>query len=183
MTMIDQPATPGIGPEGLPTPSLPGDQPAQPGEGPEGLPTPALPDDQPARPGEGPAGLPTPSLPSQPPIVVIPQRCPYGYRAAVVQNNQTFTDLLLENNVSYQAMRSANPNLPTSRLAPGTRYCAPPSGTRNLCTNGAMSYILGLGESLYTLSSTFGVSTDLLLLANPTLAPGDFIPGRVVCIP
>ena len=39
MTMINQPVTPGEGPEGFPTPSLPDiNQPATPGEGPEGLP-------------------------------------------------------------------------------------------------------------------------------------------------
>ncbi len=163
MTMINQPATPGEGPEGLPTPSLPDNQPATPGEGPEGLPTPSLPG--PTRPGN------------------IIRYCPYGYRAATVQNNQTFTDLLLENNVSYQAMRSANPNLPTTRIAPGTRYCAPPPSTRGLCTNGTTSYIMGQGESLYTLTQTIGVSPGLLLISNPTLAPSDFVAGRVICVP
>ena len=45
MTMINIPAQPEIGPDGLPTPTVPDtdNSPAQPGEGPEGLPTPSLP--------------------------------------------------------------------------------------------------------------------------------------------
>ena len=96
---------------------------------------------------------------------------------------QTFTDLLLENNVSYRAMQLANPRLPTTRLAPGTPYCAPPAYSRRLCPRGSRSYAMGVGESLDTLVETEGLSPALLLAANPTLAPGDFVPGRVICLP
>ena len=154
--------------------------PAQPDT--ELLPTPSLPaeDSQPAQPGEGPNGLPTPTLPGG---SVISFRCPLGYTPKVTNGSQTFTDLLLENNVSYRAMQLGNPNLPTTRLAPGTPYCAPPSYSRRLCPYGARSYVMGIGESLETLVETEGVSPELLLGANPTLAPGDFSPGRVICLP
>lgn len=193
MTQINQPAAPGIGPEGLPTPSIPDiNQPAAPGIGPEGLPTPSLPDiNQPAAPGIGPEGLPTPSLPSNnrpvcPPGNCTPtpsRRCPDGYKRATVGRNQTFYDLLLENNVSYDAMRSANPNLSTGRPAAGTVYCAPPSGTRRMCTYGSRSYVMGQGETLFTLVRTLNTTAARLLRANPNLAPGDFLPGRVICLP
>lgn len=169
MSELNQPAAPDIGPEELPTPAL--DTPASPGEGAAGLPTPALPEQ---------------SLPPESPVSP-PQTntrvCPVGYRQARVQNNQSFTDLLLENNVSYNALRSANPDLSVTRLAPGTVYCAPPSGSRILCTSGSRSYIMEDGESLSSLSRSLGISVGRLLLANPTLAPGDFIPGRVICLP
>ncbi|MBQ3574497.1 MAG: hypothetical protein IJA26_02420, partial [Clostridia bacterium] len=74
------------------------DIPAQPGEGPATLPTPEINNDnQPAQPGEGPAALPTPELTPQP-IIPIPQvtLCPLGYSRGIVQNGQTFTDLLLQ---------------------------------------------------------------------------------------
>lgn len=139
---------------------------------------------QPAQPGEGPEGLPTPEVTSP---ITIPIRpvltCPAGYGRGVVQNGQTFTDLLLQHNVSYQAMRSANPSLPTARLAPGTRYCIPPSGSRRLCPTGAQSYVMGQYEDLNTLSELFGVSPAVFLTLNTQLAPGDFTAGRVVCVP
>ncbi|MDD3334502.1 MAG: hypothetical protein PHI98_03185 [Eubacteriales bacterium] len=177
MTTFNFPAT--LDDEFLPTPSLPGDEPAAPGQGPEGLPTPSLPGNEPAAPSPGPEGLPTPSLPGQSTAF----RCPVGYSAGTVLDNQTFTDLLLQNNVSYQAMRSANPSLPTTRIAPGTRYCAPPSGSRRLCIAGSTSYVMGVNESLNSLSRLTGLSPGVLLWYNPSLAPSDFVPGRVICLP
>ena len=140
---------------------------------------------QPAQPDIGPDGLPTPSLPEeQPPITVLPpvtvtRRCLTGYTAGVVERNQTFTDLLLKHDVSYQAMQSANPQLVPGALTAGTRYCAPPQGSRILCTG--VSYVMEQGETLYTLPRTLGLSIGQLLLLNPELAPGDFLPGRVIC--
>jgi len=158
-------------------------RPAAPNEGPAGLPTPDIIENTPAQPGEGPAGSPTPAVPVRPQPAPISRRCPSGYRSGIVENNQSFTDLLLENNVSYNAMRAANPNLPTTRLAPGTAYCAPPSGSRRVCTYGSRSYVMSQGETIYTLVRTLGISAGRLLQANPSLAPGDFLPGRVICLP
>ena len=165
------------------------DVPAQPGEGPVILPTPdASNDNQPAQPGEGPAALPTPEVvpqvtPQQ--VIPVPQvtLCPLGYSRGIVQNGQTFTDLLLQHNVSWQAMRIANPTLPTTRLAPGTRYCIPPAGSRRLCPSGTDSYVMGQFEDLNTLSELFGVAPGVFLSVNTQLAPGDFTAGRVVCVP
>lgn len=159
------------------------DQPAQMGEGPADLPTPEVStDDQPAQMGEGPVQLPTPEV--TPSVPVRPVRlCPVGYSEGIVQNGQTFTDLLLQHNVSYQAMRSANPFLPTTRLSPGTRYCVPPSGSRRLCPSGTQSYVMGQYEDLNTLAELFGVSPGLFLTVNTQLAPSDFKAGRVVCVP
>ena len=179
---LNEPAMPGIGPEGLPTPSLPAEsefpdlnEPAMPGIGVEGLPTPSLPSTpQIIR--------PQPSQPSCPPGGCAPI-CPAGYTLRMVQNNQSFTDLLIANNVSYNAMRAANPALPTTRSAPGTRYCAPPSGSRRMCAFGSRSYVMSQGETLYTLTRTLGVQAARLLELNPSLAPGDFLPGRVICVP
>ena len=158
------------------------DVPAQPGEGSVPLPTPEInPDQQPAEPGEGPVELPTPEV--NPPIVYPIRRCPEGYSRGVVQNGQTFTDLLLQHNVSYQAMRAANPSLPVTRLSPGTLYCVPPSGSRRLCPSGSQSYVLGQYENLNTLAELFGVAPGVFLTLNTQLAPGDFTEGRVVCVP
>ena len=161
------------------------DVPAQPNEGPVQLPTPETDaDNQPAQPGEGTVELPTPEVTPQQPIVVRPvQLCPVGYSRGIVQNGQTFTDLLLQHDVSWQAMRSANPTLSTTRIAPGTRYCIPPARSRRLCPSGTDSYVMGQFEDLNTLSELFGVSPGLFLTVNTQLAPSDFTAGRVVCVP
>ena len=159
MISLDQPVTPGIGPEGLPTPSLPDQQPVTPGIGPEGLPTPSLP---------GPE---------------VGYSCPIGYAARTTRRGQTFTDLLLENDVSYSALLGANPTLNTGRVTPGVRYCAPPAGSRRLCRAGSSTYVMGIGEDFNTLRETMGYSASDLLSQNPSLAPSDFQPGRVICVP
>lgn len=158
----------------------------------EGAVNPPMPEaNAPASPLEGPVELPTPTLPStsaQPVLPSIPTQptmptCPTGFRPRTVGSNQSFTDLLLENGVSYEAMRAANPTLSTDQPSPGTVYCAPPAGSRKLCTNGAQSYVIEQGETLYSLTRTLGLSIGRLLSANPSLAPSDFLPGRVICLP
>ncbi len=109
--------------------------------------------------------------------------CPAGYRVGVTRNGQTFSDLLIINNVSYEALQSANPTLPTTRLPAGTRYCIPPAGTRRLCANGAETVILVQDENLNTLSELYGLPPAAFLAANPQLAPSDFTAGRVICVP
>ena len=157
------------------------DLPAQPQEGPAELPTPEV--DQPAQPDEGPVELPTPSIPSQPQVTYPIYRCPAGTQSAVVQNGQTFTDLLLLHDVSWQAMRAANPTLSTTRLSPGTRYCVPPQQSRRICPLGSYSYVMADGENLATLSQDFGLAPALFLTVNTQLAPSDFVGGRVICVP
>ena len=165
-------------------------QPANPNEGPAGLPTPSLPgSNTPASPGEGPAGLPTPSLPSQPsipvpPIVIQPvQRCPLDYNPGTVLDGQSYADLLIQNDISWNAMRAVNPGINPLRPVAGTPYCAPPAGSRRLCPTGASSYVMNSGDTLYSIARENGISVQRLLQVNSSLAPSDFIPGRVICMP
>ena len=109
---------------------------------------------QPAQPST--PTLPTPSLPAQPstpPVVIVPTptpgACPAGYTRDFVRTGQTYADLLLRHNVSYRAMRSANPRLSPSSLVVGQTYCAPPTGSRQTCQN-LKSYTIHPGEELET---------------------------------
>ncbi len=164
MTIFDQPAT-----EGSPLP----------------FPTPELPNDPPASEGQGPVELPTPSLPSTPnfPPLVEVRRCPFPYSRKITQTNTTFTNLLLDNNVSYASLKQANPRLSTGDISALTVYCAPPDGTRKLCQNGSGTYVVQQGETLFTLSDVSGLSVKSLLFSNPNLSPSDFVEGQVICLP
>ncbi len=145
---------------------------------------------QPAQPST--PNLPTPSLPSQPsrpstpPVVIVPtppaNTCPSGYTRDVVRAGQTYTDLLLRHNVSYRAMRSANPRLSPGYLVVGQSYCAPPVGTRQICQN-LRTYIILPDEDLETVAAKLRVTKGRLLALNPTLLPSDFSSGTVICIP
>ena len=147
-------------------------------------------DGQPAQPDT--PDLPTPSQPSQPsrptqptpPVVVIPTQpaCPAGYTRTAVTAGETYADLLVKHNVSYRAMRTANPRLTPGGLIAGQTYCAPPHGTRAVCT-GTQAYTVLAGETLDTIAADLGVSRGRLLSLNPTLLPSDFAQGAVICIP
>jgi len=133
--------------------------------------------------------LPTPSLPSQPstpPVVIVPtpvpNTCPTGYTRDTVRSGQTYADLLLRHNVSYRAMRSANPRLSPGYLIVGQSYCAPPSGTRQVCQN-LRSYTVLPGEDLETIAAKLRITKGRLLALNPGLLPTDFTEGAVICIP
>lgn len=131
--------------------------------------------------------LPTPSLPSQPtrpPVVIVPTQpsCPAGYTRTAVTAGETYADLLVKHNVSYRAMRSANPRLSPGYLIAGQTYCAPPHGTRAVCT-GTQAYTVLEGETLDTIAADLGVTRGRLLSLNPNLLPSDFTQGAVICIP
>ena len=146
---------------------------------------------QPAEPST--PDLPTPSLPAQPaqpstpPVVIVPSTpsvntCPTGYTRDTVRAGQTYADLLLRHNVSYRAMRSANPRLSPGYLVVGQSYCAPPTGTRQVCQN-LQYYTILPGEDLEIVAAKLRITKGRLLSLNPGLLPTDFAEGATICIP
>ena len=79
-------------------------------------------------------------------------------------------------------MRTANPRLSPGYLVVGQRYCAPPSGTRQVCQN-LRTYTILPGEDLETIAADLRITKGRLLSLNPTLLPTDFTEGTVICIP
>ena len=126
----------------------------------------------------------TPQEPLRP---IVPTRpvvyCPIGHTAQRVRAGQTYADLLIDLNVSYKAMRNANPNLRPGAMVAGTVYCAPPAGTREICT-ASRSYVIEDGDTLASIARRLNTTTGRLLMLNPTLLPTDFSQaGTMICIP
>ncbi len=109
--------------------------------------------------------------------------CPVGYAARTVREGQSYADLLIENNVSYRAMRTTNPQLVPGRLITGMRYCAPPAGTRQLCGTGTQTYTVQPDETLAMVAERFRTTPGRLMQLNPTLLPTDFSSGTIICVP
>jgi len=102
--------------------------------------------------------------------------CPPGYRLAMVQPGERIEDLLIRFDVSYRALRMANPSLPDAPQ-PGTRFCVPPAGSR-----GCRTYQLAAGDTLDRAAARLRMTPGALLRLNPTMAPRDFTQGRIICI-
>lgn len=125
--------------------------------------------------------IPLPDENEGTPIPDRPLSCPVGYTAATVQPGESYADLLIRHNVSYRAMRSSNPQLQPGYLVSGTPYCAPPAGTRQLCT-ASRSYTIRPEETLDSLAASLRTTRGRLLALNPTLLPSDFSSGTIICI-
>lgn len=109
--------------------------------------------------------------------------CPAGYGSGSIRYGQTYADLLIENDVSYQAFRQANPQLSPTGLVPGQRYCVPPKQAEPTCPNGTTRATILEGETLEGLAANLRITVGRLLRLNPTLAPSEFTAGRQICVP
>lgn len=109
--------------------------------------------------------------------------CPTGSAAKQIRRGQTFADLLIDNDVSYRAMRLYNPQLNPGALLAGQYYCAPQAGSRSLCSGASRVYVLQEGEDLPSLAAKLNTTQGVLLQINSRLAPSDFKPGQTICVP
>ena len=109
--------------------------------------------------------------------------CPAGYTSGTVRYGQTYADILIQNDVSYNAFSQANPRLSPSALLPGQRYCVPPKQTAPSCPSGTTRFTIPEGETLSALANNLRITQGRLLRLNETLAPSEFTAGRQICVP
>lgn len=111
------------------------------------------------------------------------QFCPSGYSCGTVRYGQTYADILIENDVSYQSFRETNPRLSPTALLPGQRYCVPPKAAAPACPSGTTRFTIPEGQTLADLASNLRITQGRLLRLNETLAPSEFTAGRQICVP
>ncbi|MEA4897014.1 MAG: LysM peptidoglycan-binding domain-containing protein [Christensenellaceae bacterium] len=174
-----------------PTPSEPTQPEPTPPQPPRPTPQPPRPTPQPPRPTpqpprptpQPPRPTPQPPRPTpQPPRPAPSPACPPGYTQRTVSFGQGLADILVRYDLSFEAFRRANPNLTPTRLIPGQRFCVPPRAQRGLCGSGR-TYVIRPGEGLNALARRLDITVLRLLTLNQNMAPGDFVPGRAICIP
>ncbi len=108
--------------------------------------------------------------------------CPTGYNTATVRQGQTYSDLLIESDMAYNAMQTINPTLGLQPTL-GQAYCVPPGGARGYCRTGRQAYRIDQDLSLNDLATRLNTTSARLLRLNPTLKPSDFVVGQVICVP
>ncbi len=108
--------------------------------------------------------------------------CPEGWEDGTVEPGESYADLLVRYDISYRAMRSANPALLPALLRAGQRFCVPPRDQRRVCPAGMKQYTMAAGETLDSVAEKYRLTRGRLLRLNPTLAPGDFAEGQRICL-
>ena len=109
-------------------------------------------------------------------------RCPEGWQSLSVERGESYADLLVRGDISYRAMRIANPSLLPGRLRVGEAYCVPPREAQADCLPTSRRYTLAAGEDLAAVAQKFHMTRGRLLRLNPSLAPGEFVEGQVICL-
>lgn len=112
-----------------------------------------------------------------------PPRCPDGQTVHTVTRGQSFTDILVLYNISYAALQQANKDVNIGSLQVDQTLCIPPTGSRGTCASGIPPHLLATGDTLSVLAARYQTSVSAILATNATMAPTDFIPGRLICLP
>ncbi len=126
-------------------------------------------------------------------IICIPKSepipCPGG-TVYVVRENDTLSSILLRFNISVMDLMAGNPNLDINRIRVGQQLCILPHKDRGCpCKMGTKPYTIlksdipSHGPVVEALAMKFDTTVSYLLQANPNMAPGDFVEGKVICVP
>lgn len=145
-----------------------------------------VPENRPVPPIAPPGQQPVyPDVPGCPNCTVRPpaRPCASDNISIIMPMSWSLGTVLTRYNISYDALSAANPGLNIEAIPAGQQICIPPPGSRRLCAEGARSHVIERGESLNSLARRFDTTPTHMLRLNPSLAPSDFIAGRVICAP
>ena len=126
--------------------------------------------------------------------------CPPGSTQYVVKSGDTFWKLSQAYGVSVQSIMDLNPGVDPLNLQIGSMLCIPyptapatapmaqtPSAAPPLpvvsCPDGAFSYTIQSGDTLWRLSQAYGVSVQSIVNLNPGVDPQNLQIGSMLCIP
>lgn len=142
-----------------------------------------------ANPGVDPNNLQIGQLICIPKHMPPPISCPGG-TVYTVRENDNLGTILLRFNISYMDLKAANPNVDLDMLKPGQHLCIMPHEDMGCpCPRGTMHYTIVRGDipqsgaTVVALAHKFNTSVSELMKINPNLAPGDFVVGKVICVP
>ena len=148
--------------------------------------------------------IPYPTAPSAPPMTQVPAAplpvvsCPDGAFSYTIQSGDTLWKLSQAYGVSVQSIANLNPGVDPQNLQIGSILCIPyptvPSAPSTAqvpaaplpvvsCPDGAFSYTIQSGDTLWKLSQAYGVSVQSIANLNPGVDPQNLQIGSILCIP
>ena len=143
-------------------------------------------------------------MPPMPPVPIptapsLPVTCPKGAFSYTIQSGDTLWKLSQNYGVTVQSILNLNPGVDPRNLQIGSILCIPPVAAAPApmppkppvtmptlpvtCPNGAFSYTVQSGDTLWKLSQTYGVTVQSILNLNPGVEPRNLQIGSTICIP
>lgn len=101
----------------------------------------------------------------------------------IVQTGDTLYALSRFYNTSLDDMLDANPDIDPVSLLPGQIIRIPVTAGSISCPQGAISYIIQKGDTIYSIARNFNIRLSPLLRANPEINPDGLLIGQKICIP
>ncbi|MSU03558.1 LysM peptidoglycan-binding domain-containing protein, partial [Tissierella pigra] len=115
--------------------------------------------------------------------------CPGGVIHTVTAG-ETAVDIMLRYNISLTTLADANPNVDLNNLRVGQELCIMPHQEMGCpCPPKYKQYKIDqcdvptTGSIIAALAQKFNTTVAELLIANPTMSPGDFVVGKIICVP
>ncbi|MBU5425249.1 LysM peptidoglycan-binding domain-containing protein [Tissierella pigra] len=115
--------------------------------------------------------------------------CPGGVIHTVTAG-ETAVDIMLRYNISLTTLADANPNVDLNHLRVGQELCIMPHQEMGCpCPPKYKQYKIDqcdvptTGSIIAALAQKFNTTVAELLIANPTMSPGDFVVGKIICVP
>ncbi len=110
--------------------------------------------------------------------------CGAGFQQHAICAGQTYSQILVENDISYNAMRQINPDVRPSAPLVGQSYCVPEDpADLGTCSGGRRTYRISQSLTLGELAAALNTTQGALLQLNPSLRPSNFVEGQIICIP
>lgn len=145
---------------------------------------------------------PRPPVPTPPPA----SRCPVGLFTYTIQGNETLWLLSQRYCTTVETIMALNPGINPNNLMSGqtlwiaagyrlpnmpiwfrsqsvTREDMTDIDEMSSCREGADSYTIEYGDTLWLLSQRFQIPAEVIMAANPGINPNNLFIGQVICIP
>lgn len=107
------------------------------------------------------------------------RRCPGP--SHIVQAGDTLFSIARRFGVSLDALLAANPGVDPMNLQIGEVICLPIRVPPTPCPGG--TFVIGPGDTLFSIARRLGISLEALLAANPGIDPNNLRVGQVICLP
>lgn len=122
-------------------------------------------------------------VPAQPPPEAEAPACPIGTSPYEIKRGDTLAAIATRFNTTVESILAANPGIVPERLRIGQVICvAQEKAEQPLCPM-MNTYVIKRGDTLAAIVSTFNVSLQSLLNANPGIIPEALYVDQVICVP